>query len=116
MSERLTADDIRRNWHEQAEMVFAAEHRRDAYKRQMAVHWERIEASRHGPLDRKLDPETYSHEKAKHAECESKIASLDFLISVRRMVWDAMPRPKPRRPRKTVLVDGIRTKIEREYA
>jgi hypothetical protein len=107
----MTNADIRRNWHEQAAKVFAAEHRRDAYEVNRAVHWERIEASRHGPLDRELDEETYGREKMKLADCESKIAKLDFLIGIRRSVWDVMPTPKPRKQRaRLISADGyVRT-------
>jgi hypothetical protein len=114
--QRPTADDIRRNWHAQSERVFAAQHRRDAYERARAGEWEIIEASRCNLPGRKLDTDTYIKHKIALGNLESKIEKLDCLISMRRMVRDAMPSPTKSRPRKTVLIDGIRTKIEREYA
>ncbi len=108
----MSAADIRRNWNDQAERLFAAERSREAYKAARAIEWEIIEASRHDLPGRKLDTDTYIEHKIKLGNFDSKIAKLDCLINLRERIWHSMPVPKKRRPRRTVLVDGVRTKLE----
>jgi hypothetical protein len=73
--------------------IIRLEEIREAVKRRMAFHWER-------------------KAKDQHAACEAKIRKLDDDIHLDNLVWFNMPPPKKRRPRKSVLVDGIRTKLE----
>ena len=91
------------DYDDQVEKVRDAKNRRDAYQRLRDIEWEIIEASRHGPPERKLDRDTYIEHKIALGNLESKIAKLDFLLKVRTMVLDGIkPRSfKPRRIKST---------------
>jgi hypothetical protein len=45
---------------------------------------------------------------------EAEISRAKCDLECREALWECMPKPKPRRPIKSVLVDGIRTRLETE--
>jgi hypothetical protein len=101
--------DYRQTYIELIRTIVANEQERGRIRAQMAVHWERIEASRHGLPGRKLDFWPYVKEKEQHALCERQIAKLDWKIKMDREILDML---RPPRKRRTVLVEGVRTKLE----
>ena len=110
----MTAVEYRRAYEEQLDKVVDAELKRDELQRLWNVEWEVIEASRHGLPGRVLDTDTYIKHKIRIGNIESALVRAQRLVDTRTMIWNGMPPPKPCRPRRTVLVDGVRTKIERE--
>lgn len=110
----LTANEIRRNYSQQLDALLDAEVKRDAIKLALDTEFAIIEASRHGK--RVLGNAAYIAHKITLGNLQSKLARAQGLVDTREMVLSFMPVPKAQRPRKTVLVDGVRTKIEREYA
>lgn len=108
--------DYRRVYDGLLDEIATIEDERDAVKRRMAFHWRRIEASRHGAPECKLGFWEYAKAKDQHLTCEQKIAKLESLVRIKTGIWDALEPPTKPRVRRTVLVDGFRTKIEREYA
>jgi hypothetical protein len=112
----LTASDIRRNYSQQLDQLLDAEAKRDAIKLAYDAEFAVIEASRRGKPGRVLSNADYISRKIKLGNIESDLARAQGLVNTRKRVFHCLPTPKPRRPRKTVLVDGVRTKIEREFA
>jgi hypothetical protein len=49
---------------------------------------------------------------SEHGRLERALAYAEHLVGIRRDVWYSMPTPKPARKRRTILVDGVRTKLE----
>jgi hypothetical protein len=110
----MTAAEYRKLYDEALDSVVSAEEKRDEQQRLYDVELEIIEASRHGLPGRELDTDNYITHKIKLGNIESRLIKARRLADTRGMIWRGMPTPKPPRKRRTVLVDGIRTKIERE--
>jgi hypothetical protein len=109
----MTQEQIRRANSRRLALLTRAEEKRDAIKRKYDAEWQIIEASRHNEPGRKLDRDRYIDHKLKLGDLENALEKAEHAVSVNQYVFDLLPIPKPRRPRKTVLVNGIRTKIER---
>lgn len=106
--------DYRAVYDEHLNKALEAEEHAEQLQRQWAIQLKVRNAICYGPKET-FDRERYEYRRGRMAELEVKIRAAKSLAAFHLDIWNAMEPPTKRRPRKTVLVDGIRTKIEREY-
>jgi hypothetical protein len=104
----MTTD--RKSYEENLEKLVAAETKLAELQRLWNVEREIIEASRRGPP---LAWRAYARHKDRLHDIETAMSAAKRVIFFRETVFYGTPTPRPRRPRKTVMIDGIRTKLER---
>jgi hypothetical protein len=114
MSKSNGSDDYRRVYNERLDLIIAAEERAEELERWWAIQ---LKVRNFLCYEKKpFDLERYRYRRGRMRELEREIAAAKYRAQLHREIWQAMEPPTKRRPRKTVLVDGVRTKIEREYA
>jgi hypothetical protein len=94
--------------------VIDEEERAEDLQRQWAIALKHRNAACYSPKG--MQREGYRVHKIRMEELEREIGKAKCDAERHRELWEAMDKPKPPRVRKSVLVDGIRTNIEREYA
>jgi hypothetical protein len=104
------SDDYRRVYNECLEKLVSLQKRLDQLNRMWAIQLKVRNAICYGPKEA-FDREAYEYRRGKMAEHEAEIIRTKYEIAWRDEIWQSM---KPPRVRRTVLVNGVRTKIERE--
>ena len=104
--------DYRRVYNEQLDKLIAAEERRDELQRQWSAALKARKSLIALQGTDQFDREEYYHQRGRMTELEAAISKAKWHVALYREIWDALRPPTPRRPRKTVLIDGIRTKLE----
>src|ERR1700722_18309218 len=109
------SDDYRRVYDEHFNEAIEADEQAEQLHRQWVIQLKVRNAICYGPKE-SFDRDRYEYRRRRMRELEIKIAEAKHCAQFHRDIWNAMEPPKPGRPRKTVVIDGVRTKIEREDA